>query len=128
MCDFLKNNTHEFVPFIEKKDMYEMSNSNEYINFEDEDDNDNFTVDETTYELSEDEKLNENKNNNILPFTKTLKILKNIKIENEYKKWIQCNGDLVKSAYYIIKSKYLNDININDITLEEFSIFCFLSN
>ena len=128
MCDFLKNNTHEFVPSIEKKDMYEMSNSNEYINFEDEDDNDNFTVDETTYELSEDEKLNENKNNNILPFTKTLKILKNIKIENEYKKWIQCNGDLVKSAYYIIKSKYLNDININDITLEEFSIFCFLSN
>ena len=128
MCDFLKNNTHEFVPSIEKKDMYEMSNSNEYINFEEEDDNDNFTVDETTYELSEDEKLNENKNNNILPFTKTLKILKNIKIENEYKKWIQCNGDLVKSAYYIIKSKYLNDININDITLEEFSIFCFLSN
>jgi len=128
MCDFLKNNTHEFVPSIEKKDICEISNFNEYINFEEEDDNDNFTVDETTYELSEDEKLNENKNNNILPFTKTLKILKNIKIENEYKKWIQCNGDLVKSAYYIIKSKYLNDININDITLEEFSIFCFLSN
>lgn len=128
MCDFLKNNTDELVNSIEKKDIYdERSNYNDYINFED-DNNDEFTLDETAYEQSEDEKLNEIKKTNILPFTKTVKILKNIKLETEYKKWLQCNGELVKSAYYIIQSKYLNDINVNNITLEEFSIFCFLSN
>jgi flagellar motility protein MotE (MotC chaperone) len=128
MCDFLKNNTDESVPSVEKRDIYNESiNYNDYTNFED-DDNETFIPDETSYELSEDEKLSENKRKNILPFTKTLKNLRNIKFEKEYKQWLDCNGDLVKSAYYIIQSKYLNDVNINDITLEEFSIFCFLSN
>ena len=128
MCDFLKN-TDEIVQSVEKRYIYNESlNCNDYINFEDES-NDCFIQDETIYELSEDEKTNENKNKkNILPFTKTLKILKNIKLETEYKKWLECNSELVKSAYYIIKSKYLNDVNINNVTLEEFSIFCFLSN
>jgi len=88
MCDFLKN-TDEIVQSVEKRYIYNESlNCNDYINFEDES-NDCFIQDETIYELSEDEKTNENKNKkNILPFTKTLKILKNIKLETEYKKWL----------------------------------------
>lgn len=130
MCDFLKNSeinldqTHscrsvEEIFFNEKNNVY-----NDYEEYE----NDNLISYETQDEITDDEKIITNKNHNNLPFTNILKILKNNKLDRDYKKWIRDNEELVKSAYYIIQTKYLNDININNISLYEFSIFCFLSN
>ena len=130
MCDFLKNSERildqtrsvrqvEEISFNEKNDIYD-----DYEEYE----NDNLISDETQDEITDDEKNVTNKKHNNLLFTNILKILKNNKLDREYKKWIRENEDLIKSAYYIIQTKYLNDININNISLDEFSIFCFLSN
>jgi len=116
MCDFLKNSEETIL---------NEKNYTDYIEYEN-----NFLIDSCSQDdLSEDEKISDNiiKKNN-LPFTEILKDMKNIKINTEYKKWLSVNEDYIKDAYFIIQNKYLNDININNISLEEFSLFCFLSN
>jgi hypothetical protein len=121
MCDFFKN-TDEIIS-NEKIDNY-----SELTEFE------NITIyEDSQNEISEDEIFTENNENKInikknLTFTNVLKIMKNIKLDIEYKKWLSVNEEHVKNAFYIIQTKYLNDININNISLQEFSIFCFLSN
>jgi len=119
MCDFFKN-SEELISTNEKTENY-----NEYTEYE----NTENIFSDSQDENSEDDIFSKeiNKKNN-LPFTKILKLMKSIKLDTDYKKWIHANSEHVRDAYYIIQNKYLNDININNISLDEFSIFCFLSN
>jgi hypothetical protein len=125
MCDFFKNSnqikTNETNETNETNDNY--SEFKEYENILISEISENEISED---EISEDDFANKSKQN--LPFTKILKIMKNVKFETEYRKWFYKNEEDVRNAYYMIQTKYLNDININNITLEEFSIFCFLSN
>ncbi len=118
MCDFFKN-SEELISTNEKTENY-----TEYVEYE----NPENILSDSQDENSEDDIFYNEKNKNNLPFTKILKLMKSIKLDTEYKKWIFINGKQVRDAYYIIQNKYLNDININNISLDEFSIFCFLSN